>query len=66
MQNACQLIVENKDYLRAAGLLVVLAWEMWLGKTDKLNAGSTLELVGHLLMGKQLVPSDQPQQEEKK
>lgn len=62
MQNACQLIVDNKEYLRAAGLLAILAFETWIGKTDKVNAGSTLELVYHILSG-QPVMNQQTQQE---
>lgn len=42
---ACQAILDNKEVLRAGGLVAVLAWEAWLGKTDKVKAASTLELL---------------------
>lgn len=50
--NACQQLIDNKEALRALGLVAVLAWEAWLGKTDKVQAGSTLELIFNLLKPK--------------
>lgn len=50
--NACQVLLDNKELMRASGLLLVLGAEFWLGKTDKIQASSILELVLNLLMKK--------------
>lgn len=50
--NACQVLLDNKELVRASGLVAVLALEFWLGKTDKVQASSILELVLNLLMKK--------------
>lgn len=50
--NVCQQILDNKEAIRALGLVAVLGIEFWMGKTDKIQAGSILELVLNLLMKK--------------
>jgi hypothetical protein len=50
--NACQLLVQNKDLIHGVGLLVVLGVEFWMGKTDKVQASSILELALGLLTPK--------------
>ena len=48
--NACQLIVDNKEAVRALGLVAVLGIEAWMGKTDKVKAASILEALYNLIV----------------
>lgn len=54
--NACQVILDNKEAMRAAGLVLVLGLEFWLGKTDKVQASSLLELLYNIARGPQPKP----------
>jgi len=47
---ACQAIIDNKEALRAIGLVALLGAEAWLGKTDKVRASSLLEALYNLVV----------------
>lgn len=42
LSNVCQQLSPTQHVLV---ILAVLAWEAWLGRTDKTKSGSTLELI---------------------
>lgn len=46
--DACRVILDNKEFLRASGLLAILLLEFWMGKTDKIQASSILEALLNL------------------
>lgn len=60
---ACKLVLENKEIVYVGGLVLTLAIEAWLGKTDRVASGSILELLLNLLKGR---AKQQPITEEKK
>ena len=42
----------DQDFLMKAGAIgAAMAWEYWLGKTDKTKSGSTLELIERVVAG---------------
>ncbi len=53
--------VDQEFVLKLVGIGAGLAWEYWLGKTDKVKAGSTLELLQNLVAGilKAFIPKKQ-------
>lgn len=45
MPDFTQLCGAHPNWITGLGLAFVLAWECYIGKTEKIKAGSTVELV---------------------
>lgn len=55
--NSCQLLLDNKELLYALAAAAYALLEFWLGKTDRIQAGSLLEAIINGLKPKS--PEDQ-------